>query len=148
MNRVIAAIVLLCAGVMVDANADCLTNQVTDLQTLLLGQHVCAVRGSDVWRERHDAPDKLFDIKKGLSDPVDPEKLVGTWKVTEKDKKDKKDKKSAVTYTYNAFGPAVSFTYKVYKTGPSTYDFCDVNTPTNIVANATIQAAPCPLPGP
>ena len=142
MNRVIAASVLLCAGVMVDANADCKKNQVTDLQTFLLNKHVCAVRGSDVWRERHDAPDKLFDIKKGLSDPVDPEKEVGTWKVTEK------KKKNVVTYTYNAFGPAVSFTYKVYKTGPSTYDFCDAITPANDVANATIQVAACPLPLP
>ena len=138
MNRVIAASVLLCAGVMVDANADCSTNQVTALQTLLLGQHVCAVRGSDVWRERHDSPDKLVDIKKGPSDPVDPQKEVGTWSVTNDG-----GTGAVVTYTYNAFGPAVFSTYKVYKTGPSTYDFCDDITPANIVANATIQVAPC-----
>ncbi len=138
MNRVIAASVLLCAGVMVDANAACSSNQEKNLQTFLLNKHVCAVRGSDVWRERHDAPDKLFDIKKGLSDPVDPEKLVGTWLV------DGKKKKNVVTYTYNAFGPAVFSTYKVYKTGPSTYDFCDDNDSANVVANATIQATACP----
>ena len=140
MNRVIAASVLLCAGVMVDANADCSNNQVTDLQTLLVNKHVCAVRGSDVWRERHDSPNKLVDIKKGPSDPVDPQKEVGTWLV------DGKNKKNAVTYTYNAFGPAVSFKYEVYQTGPSTglFDFCDVATSANIVTNAKIQTAACP----
>ena len=145
MNRVIAASVLLCAGVMVDANADCSAHRVTALGPLLLNKHVCAVRGSDVWRERHDPPNKLFDIKKGLGDPVDPEKQVGTWTVTRNAASER-----FVTYTYNAFGPAVSFTYKVHQTGPSTgiYDFCDVNTPTNIVKNATIQAAACPPPGP
>ena len=144
MNRVIAASVLLCAGVMVDANADCSTNQVTDLQPLLLGQHVCAVRVGDVWRERHDSPDQLFDIKKG-ADLVDPEKLVGTWLVT-----DNGTEAAAVTYTYSAFGPAVSFKYKVYEITSSTgtHDFCDVGDGTNIVENATIQVAPCPLPLP
>ena len=140
MNRVIAASVLLCAGVMVDANAACSSNQEKNLQTFLLNKHVCAVRGSDVWRERHDPSDKLVDIKKGPSDPVDPQKEVGTWLVTGN------NKKNAVTYTYNAFGPAVSFTYRVHQTGPSTgfFDFCDVATPANIVTNAKIQSTACP----
>ena len=145
MNRVIAASVLLCAGVMVDANADCSNKQEEKLQKLLSGEHVCAVRLGDVWRERHDASGKLVDIKKGLNDPVDPEKEVGTWSVTDDGTAD-----AAVTYTYNAFGPAVSFKYKVYKikSTTGTHDFCDVNTPANIVANATIQAVACPPPGP
>ena len=143
MNRVIAASVLLCAGVMVDANADCLNNQVTDLQPLLLNKHVCAVRGSDVWRERHDSLGKLFDIKKG-ADPVDPTKEVGTWLVTRKKSDKNGDKNDVVTYTY--FGSAVSFTYRVHQIGlsPGTYDFCDVKTPDNIVTNAKIQTAACP----
>lgn len=137
MNRVIAASVLLCAGVMVDANAGCKKNQVTDLQTFLLNKHVCAVRGSDVWRERHDPLDKLFDIKMGPTDPVDPSKEVGTWKVTGS------GASNAVAYTYNVPG-AVSFTYKVYETGKKTslYDFCDG--PAIIVANAKIQTGVCP----
>ena len=112
----------------------------TDLTDLLTGNTVC-VGSSPVWtaQEEHRAGGDLYDYKLGASDPVDPTKKLGTWATTGN------GNNSIVTYTYDTFGTAVSYSFKVYEANAAagTYDFCGVAA--NDVEGATVKPGlgPC-----
>jgi hypothetical protein len=95
---------------------------VTDLNTLLLGNTVCAANGGDAWQEFHQSGGVLIDYKKGPTDTVDPSETVGSWSVTGN------DPEATVTYNYGSGG---IYSYAIYNTG-SSYDFCGATTVTDV----------------
>ena len=133
-----AILLVLAAG---QANATCADTQVTnattpDLQTLLTGKTVCAMRGTDAWQEEHHsgpvtgAP--LWDYKLGDGDPIDQRKPVGTWAITGT------GTSTMVSYSYtgDTGGP---YQYTVHDTGDGThYTFCGSS------ASDTIEASLVP----
>ena len=81
------------------------------LTTLVSGNTVCATKGQDQWQEQHRSGGQLWDFKKGASDPVDPSKQVGTWRIASNE----------VTHSYGN----LSFTYSVHdEGGAASYSFC------------------------
>lgn len=97
------------------------------LRTLVEGQTVCGIAGSDKWQEEHKANGELWDYKKGPNDPIDPQKQVGTWSISS----------NAITYTY---GPNVSYSFTVHDEGSGTYSFCNGGSP--VVTGASFQSSP------
>lgn len=82
------------------------------LTTLVSGNTVCATKGTDKWQEQHRSGGQLWDYKKGASDPVDPSKQVGTWRIASNE----------VTYSYTGDS---SYTYSVHdEGGGASYSFC------------------------
>lgn len=117
MKRKIAIGIVLFTGFSggVMAAPNCTTpNRVTGsaLTTLVSGNTVCATKGADKWQEQHRSGGQLWDYKKGSSDPVDPSKQVGTWRIGSNE----------VTYSYTGDS---SYTYSVHDEGSGTsYSFC------------------------
>jgi hypothetical protein len=149
MKRWVLASAVLLGWIPWGAMANCSTQQVknNDLRALLLNNTMCVPNAGGGWsyQEEHISPNILKDYKKGPGDPVDPEKVLGTWTYTTN------GSNSAVTYNYTAFGneTAGPFTFKVYLTSGtlgadgSTYDFCKND---GVVASATLRTGtgnPC-----
>jgi len=137
---------LLSSAMAGEAMADCATNPVTNLNTLLSGNTVCDATATYDTCIKHPSPgckptvmgiqeehltgSQLWDYKKGDGDPIDPRKQVGTWSVANNCSTNP-TAPATVSYTYNVPGPA----YKVYSTVDGNYDFCDGTTK---VASVTI----------
>jgi len=128
MKQLIGAIAVLLACISGEAFAQCSTlSQVTGLplQQLVAGSTVCAIRGAERWQEEHRgvAPGgQLWDYKRGPTNPVDPTKHVGAWRIAGDN----------VSYAY--LGGSPIFTYTVHANG-GTYNFCTGGAP--IVTGAT-----------
>ena len=105
-----------------------------NLTALLSGMTVCVASTKPgwtwEWQEQHQAPNILVDYKKGLGDPIDPSKPVGTWSITGT------AGRSLVTHDY---GGGQIFSYTVWNNGNGTHSFCSANP--EIIA--TIKAGPC-----
>jgi len=125
------------------------------LYGILSQRYVCAERGSDTWRECHGIFDgtsctgpssQLWDLKRGINDPVDPSEQVGTWVVTN-------DAANAalVTYDYGTGGGA--YTYEVWRDPnaipsnpfPLAVVFCGTSPQGNNVTTAVLRESndPC-----
>ena len=81
MKRLALTMVALLGWTSMYAMADCNSNtKVTGnaLDTLVIGNTVCAVKGGERWQEQHRGGGQLWDYKMGSSDPVDPTAQVGT----------------------------------------------------------------------
>ena len=96
------------------------TSRVFNIASLLPGNTVCAVRGSDRWQEYHVPGGDLIDYKMGPNDKVDPTEKVGTWSIRE----------ASITHTYSSFSytwivcsaatqPTLSSTFLFRSTGTS-----------------------------
>ncbi len=110
------------------AMADCSpTTRVTGaaLNSLIIGNTVCATRGSEVWQEQHRSGGQLWDYKKGPGHPIDPSKQVGTWSIS----------RNIVTYCYTG---GICYGYTVHGTGSGSYDFCAPNGSV-VVSGATFK---------
>lgn len=137
-----ATLVMTLAGLPSAATAACSApaatrvSSVADLTTLLSGKTVCVPSTKPgwtwEWQELHQAPNILFDYKKGLNDPVDPSKPVGTWKITG----NAGGQRALVTHDYRG---GQSYEYTVWNNGNGTHSFCRGGT--DIVA--TIKSGPC-----
>ena len=134
MKRLMFTCFVLLAGFSgaVVAQSNCASNTRVSgnaLNTLIIGNTVCATRGADKWQEQHRTGGQLWDYKRGPSHPIDPSKQVGTWSIASNN----------VTHAYTG-GP--SFTYSVHGSGP--YSFCTGST--EVVSNATFLtgSASCP----
>lgn len=138
MKRVILPGLVALAFVSFDAAAQCDPNtRINQLQDLLPGKTVCAVRGSDRWQEQHRAGGQLWDYKKGPSDPVDPSKQLGSWSIGGPANRQ-------VTYTYTAFGSPVSYTFEVHGPIGGLYNFCGVGAQNVLGAALLNGAVACP----
>jgi hypothetical protein len=93
-----------------------------NLTTLLTGSLVCGRPGasypggagsSDRWQEQHRTGGALFDFKRGVGHPIDPEKLMGTYAFTGS------GTTSEVTHTYGA----LTYNWRVFQNG-TVYSFC------------------------
>lgn len=127
MKRLMVTSLVLLAGISGEAMADCASNtRVTGnaLDTLIIGNTVCATRDAEKWQEQHRAGAQLWDYKKGSSDKVDPSKQVGTWGI----------RANEVMYYYTG-GP--SYTYSVHGTAGGPYSFCTNGA--EIVSGATFK---------
>jgi hypothetical protein len=114
---------LFAAVIATEAAADCTNNRVGgNMSTFISGSLICGRPGtgfpgnaSDQWQEQHRAGGQIWDHKKGIGDPIDPEVQVGTWSTTNG---------SSATYTAAYLGGG-SFTYAVFQIGTtSAYSFC------------------------
>lgn len=116
------------------------------LEALLTGSLLCARPGpgytgdpADRWQEQHRSGGLLFDFKRGVGHPVDPEKQVGTYSFTGT------GQASLVTHNY---GGAITFSWRVFlQAAPNTYSFCNT-TNTEVVralviANAGVSGSGC-----
>ena len=128
------------AVIATEAAADCTNNQVkTGLGTLISGSLICGRPGanypgtaSDHWQEQHRVGGQIWDHKKGIGDPVDPEVQVGTWSIVE----------NTLNPSYIAsYLGGGSFTYRVFHIGTtgSIYSFC-VGAAEYVVATVTSGA--------
>jgi hypothetical protein len=127
MKRLMITSLVLLAGISGGATAACTANtRVTGgaLDTLIIGNTVCATRGAEKWQEQHRAGGALWDYKKGATDKVDPTKQVGTWGIA----------RNEVTYSYTG-GP--SYTYSVHGPAGGPYSFCTGGA--EIVSSATFN---------
>ena len=121
------------------------------LSSLLLNHTICQGSGANKQaQEEHFSGGVLKDYKLGPSNPVDPEKALGSWTLANDGIG---NTNATVTYNYTAFGPAVSFSYIMYLTSGtlgadgSTYNFCDTSTGTVTVSGAMLKTslgAVCP----
>lgn len=114
MKRLMVTSIALLVGIAGESMADCSSNtKVTgsQLNTLIIGNTVCATRGADKWQEQHRAGGALWDYKKGPTDKVDPTKQVGTWSIAANN----------VTYSYTG---GSSYTYSVHGPAGGPYSFC------------------------
>jgi hypothetical protein len=121
------------------------------LSSLLLNHTICQGSGANKQaQEEHFPSNVLKDYKLGPSDPVDPETVLGTWTLNNDGIG---NTNATVTYSYTAFGPAVSYTYIMYLVSGtlgadgSTYDFCNTSTGTVTVPGALLKTslgAVCP----
>ena len=93
----------------------------SQLTTLLSGNTVCGVAGTDRWQEEHRTNGDLWDFKKGAGDAVDPEEKVGTWSVISGAGHDA----GLVNYAYLGGG---KYSYVVYDNGGGAYSFCGPST--------------------
>ena len=93
----------------------------SQLTTLLNGNTVCGVAGSDRWQEEHRTNGDLWDYKKGPGDAVDPEEKVGTWNVIIGAGHDA----GLINYAYLGGG---NYSYVVYDNGGGAYSFCGPST--------------------
>ena len=99
------------------------------IRALVSNKYGCAQRGNERWNELHQGstlgPHDVQDYKKGLTDPVDPTRVVGTYTITDN------GANSPGTILYD-YGPAAKYRYVVTPApggipGPSTvYSFCNV----------------------
>ncbi|WP_317704622.1 hypothetical protein [Methylomarinovum caldicuralii] len=121
-------------GLSFTASADCSSPPVSDAAAVLSGKTICVTDSStgEKWQEYHDPSGALIDYKKGPSDPVDPSKRVGSWSTSG----------GNVTYTYDAFGPAVSYTYTVKGDATTGYSLCG----TKNFINVTLLSGQVPCP--
>jgi hypothetical protein len=117
----------------------------TTLSSLFTNHTICVGTGANKQaQEEHISGGVLKDYKKGPGNPVDPEKVLGTWVLTNDTLG---DPDATITYNYTAFAPPVSYTYKVYLVSGtlgannSTYDFCNTSTGTVTVSGATLKTA-------
>jgi hypothetical protein len=109
---------------------------------LVVGKTACYPVGGPPWEnQEYLAGGTITDYKKGPSDPVDPQKVVGGYTI---------NGDGSVTYTY---GTAPSFTYVVW--GPSDtgavglYDFCNTGTQAFLPSQVSMIAGgprPCAAP--
>jgi hypothetical protein len=129
------AILLFCASGEALAQRCATATQVTGtaLSTLITGNTVCAVRGSERWQEQHLVGGDLWDYKLGPGHAIDPSKKVGTWSVD--------TTASTVTYLYTG-GP--TFTYTLHNNAPGVYSFCVGVAPIVTGARFTGTIGPCP----
>jgi hypothetical protein len=106
------------------------TTRVTQLQQLVGGNTVCAVRGADQWQEFHQGASggALIDFKKGPTDPVDPTATVGTWSA-------QNGANSSLTHTYT---DGSSFAWLVCQVTPTTYTFVSLGG-AGTITGATIR---------
>tara|TARA_R110000787_G_C13263098_1_gene430714 strand:- start:190 stop:585 length:396 start_codon:yes stop_codon:yes gene_type:complete len=94
----------------------------------LSGQLIVDSMGSG--REVHCPGGNLVELAKGVGDPVDPTRIVGTWSTTG----------SAVTYNYSG---GSSYTFTLHKNG-STYNFCTGSGSSAVVkASGPLTAGSC-----
>ena len=128
MKRLIITSIVLLAGISGEAMADCTAAQVTGrtLMSLISGNTVCAMRGSEKWQEQHRSGGALWDYKKGPGDSVDPSEQVGTWS----------GNFSASNVTYNYTGGS-SYTYTIHGPTGGPYSFCTNGT--EVVSGATFK---------
>lgn len=116
------------------------------LQGLLTGSLVCGrpVAGgytgdlADRWQEQHRTGGQLFDFKRGVGHPMDPEKLVGSYSFGGT------GTSSVVTHTYGSS----SFSWRVFlQAAPNTYSFCNAAgqevVRAIVTANAGISGSGC-----
>lgn len=85
-------------------------NTPNQLDQLLTGNTLCAVRAPDSWQEFHQSGGALIDFKRGPADPVDPTETVGTWSTTN-------GANAVVTHNYGAGGV---FSWLVCQVGATT----------------------------
>lgn len=117
MKRSILTTMVLLAGIPSLAMANCTpATRVTGnaLNTLIIGNTVCASRNGEKWQEQHRAGGQLWDYKMGPGHPIDPSKQVGTWSIS----------RNFVTYCYTG---DKCYSYSVHGTGTGAYDFCFAN---------------------
>lgn len=117
MKRSILTAMVLLAGIPTLAMANCTAaTRVTGaaLNTLVIGNTVCATRNGEKWQEQHRAGGQLWDYKMGPGHPIDPSKQVGTWSIA----------RNFVTYCYTGHK---CYSYSVHGSGADTYDFCFPN---------------------
>lgn len=135
MKKSLSTAIVLLAGMPSLAWAACTpATRVTGatLNSLIDGNTVCAIRGSEVWQEQHRAGGELWDYKRGPGHPVDPSKQVGTWSIS----------RNFVTYCYTG---GSCYAYSVHGSGTGPYSFCFANG-TEVVSGATFKPglASCP----
>jgi len=115
------------------------------IATLLSNKYGCAIRGDEKWNELHQGtglgPNNVQDYKKGPGDPIDPTKVVGTYKITDN------GAASPGTILYD-YGPAAKYTY-VVTPGPSSspgvtsyYIFCNIAISSEVF-NVTVKPSFC-----
>lgn len=114
-------------------------NYATIASLNLPGKMVCAQRGSDRWQEQHNGTASVggtvVDFKKGPSDPVDPSKLVGSWRVDRTDPK-------VIVYDYGTGGV---YSYRARTTSGVLSSLCPVNLPgPEIPATLKLSGSSCP----
>jgi hypothetical protein len=103
------------------AYAQCTTDQVTDVGSLLSGKLVCAQKigttdANNRWSEHHTGTsgvaDNLTEWARGPGDAVDGTRITGTWTANG----------DTISYTYNGDGGPYSYT--IYDNGSGNYSYC------------------------
>lgn len=127
-NRVAMLIMFGALTMSGSAGAACTANTKVNFNTLksiLPGKYACVREGSNwKWQELHvgtagvSESGDLIDYKMGPTDKVDPSKRVGSWALGGQ------GNNATVTYTYDAFGSAQSYTHTVHSNSDGSYSFC------------------------
>ena len=94
----------------------------SQIQSLLVGNTACYPVIAPYTNQEYLSGGYITDYKKGLSDPIDPSKKIGTYVIDN-------GQGGEIVYTYTG-NPNSTFTYTVW--GPVTgneYDFCVGSTP-------------------
>ena len=104
------------------------------ISTALEGNYASGSNGSESWNEGHCAGN-LYDYKKGPTDPVDPQKQVGTYSYVTVGRSG-----AAVRYSYTG-GPI--FTYFVQSISGGSYLFCATGGGADLTITV-VKKAGCP----
>ncbi len=87
MNRAVFLVTLLMAvlagSAMAGSAGDRIGDSTGELSTYLTNQLFMGSDpgGSDTWQEVHCQNGDIFELAKGAGDPVDPSKVVGSWRI-------------------------------------------------------------------
>jgi hypothetical protein len=125
------------------ASANCTDPQVGgNLTDLISGSLICGRPGAaypgaatDRWQEQHRAGGLIFDYKRGVGNPIDPESQVGTYTTT-----------NGSNATYTATYDALSYPYQLRLISGNTYSFCigaAEHVRGNIIANGGVSGGNC-----
>jgi hypothetical protein len=114
------------------------STRVTQVQQLVGGNTLCAMRNTDRWQEFHqgNSSGPLIDFKLGPTNPVDPTETVGAWSA-------QNGANSSLTHTYTG---GSSFTWLVCQVTPTTYTLVSFGS-AGTITGATIRAGQGACPG-
>ena len=103
------------------------------ISTALEGNYASGTNGTESWNEGHCSK-TLYDYKKGPTDPIDPQKIVGSYSYSTS------NGSGTVQYSYTG-GP--SFTYFVQFISTGSYRFCPTGGGTDLIITVAPKAG-CP----
>ncbi|MCX7097239.1 MAG: hypothetical protein NTV43_04960 [Methylococcales bacterium] len=156
MKQVIFTAALLLSVISGESMATCSSGgtPVTTLATVLPGNTICVASSNPGWvweaQESHlgtsgSTSGNLQDYKRGPGNAVDPQKIIGTWSLTQSNGSACTTNCARAIYNYTDSGNTLSYTYRVYLvngTGTagsngSKYDFCADST--TFVVSGTLK---------
>ena len=126
MKKLMFAGMVLALGT-VNVLADCTpATKVTNAATILSGQLI-EDTGNNTGREVHCPGGNLVELAKGVGDPVDPTRIVGSWKASGPN----------VTYSYSG---GSSYKFQLHEVS-GTYYFCDISG--SVKASGSLTSGSC-----